>query len=114
MTSFGITRRYAQLLLADRRYVGTTEYDGGYKALDYNGAPVIADRDCVNNRIYFLHEPDLRIYVLSDPQWMNKDGSIYHRLENKDAYQATLYCRETMGTDVRDKHVLLAAISEVL
>ena len=114
MTSFGITRRYAALLLADRRYVGTTEYDGGYKALDYNGAPVIADRDSLNNRIYFLHEPDLRIYVLSDPQWMNKDGSIYHRIENKDAYQATLYCRETMGTDVRDKHVLLAAISEVL
>ncbi len=114
ITSFGITRRYAALLLADRRYVGTTEYDGGYKALDYNGAPVIADRDSVNNRIYFLHEPDLRIYVLSDPQWMSKDGSIYHRIENKDAYQATMYCRETMGTDVRDKHVLLAAISEVL
>ena len=113
-TSFGITRRYAALMIAFRRYVGTTEYDGGYKALDYNGVPVIADRDCLNCRIYFLHEPDLRVYVLSDPQWMNKDGSIYHRLADKDAYQATLYCRETMGTDVRDKHVLLAAISEVL
>jgi hypothetical protein len=111
-TTFGITRAYATLLLAQRRFIGTTEYDGGYKALDYNGVPMIADRDCANNRIYFLHEPDLRIYVLSDPQWMNKDGAIYHRIENKDAYQATLYCRETMGTDVRDKHVLLAAIEE--
>ncbi len=112
LTSFGVSRAYAMLLLADRQFVGTTEYDGGYKALDYNGVPVIADRDCLNNRIYFLHEPDLRIYVMSDPQWMNKDGAIYHRIDDKDAYQATLYCRETMGTDVRDKHVLLAAILE--
>lgn len=116
VTSFGVARKYASLLLAERRYMQTgtaSDLDGGYKALDYNGVPMIADRDCLNNRIYFLHEPDLRIYVLSDPQWMNKDGSIYHRLPDKDAYQATMYCRETMGTDVRDKHVLLAAINEV-
>ena len=115
VTSFGVARKYAALLLSERRYNtsgGAMDLDGGYTALDYNGVPVIADRDCLNNRIYFLHEPDLRMYVLSDPQWMNKDGSIYHRLENKDAYQATMYCRETMGTDVRDKHVLLAAIDE--
>lgn len=112
MGSFGMAREYARLLLLDRQFIGTTEYDGGYKALDYNGVPVIADRDCLNNRFYFLHEPDLRIYVMSDPQWMNKDGSIYHRIPNKDAYQATLYCRETMGSDVRDKHALLAAITE--
>ncbi|MCH7952741.1 MAG: phage major capsid protein, partial [Chloroflexi bacterium] len=110
--SFGMAREYARLLLLQRQFIGTTEYDGGYKALDYNGVPVIADRDCLHNRFYFLHEPDLRIYVMSDPQWMNKDGSIYHRIPNKDAYQATLYCRETMGSDVRDKHALLAAITE--
>lgn len=112
MGSFGMGRTYASLLLAVRQFVGTTEYDGGYKALDYNGVPVIADRDCLHNRFYYLHEPDLRVYVMSDPQWMNKDGSIYHRIPNKDAYQATLYCRETMGSDVRDKHTLLAAILE--
>lgn len=110
--SFGMARAYAALLLGQRRYVGTTNYDGGYGALEYNGVPLIADRDSYGNRLAFMHEPDLRVYVMTEPNWMSKDGSIYHRIPNRDAYQATLYCRETLGSDVRDKHVLQTEMLE--
>ncbi len=103
-------RKYAQLLLPDRRFNtggGTMDMDGGYGKLTYNGMPFMADRDCYGNRIEFVYEPDLYMYEMSPVQWMNKDGSIYHRVTDKDAYQATLYVRETMGSDVRDHHGLL-------
>lgn len=111
--SYGMFRTYADLLLTDRRFVDTKTFDGGYEALEYNGCPVAPDRDCYTNRFYFIYEPDLKIYVMSDPSWMDMDGSIYHRLPDNDAYQATMYCRETMGTDVRDRQTALLDINEL-
>ena len=111
--SYGMFRTYADLLLTDRRFVDTKTFDGGYEALEYNGCPVAPDRDCYTNRFYFIYEPDLKIYVMSDPSWMDMDGSIYHRLPDKDAYQATMYCRETMGTDVRDRQTALLDLNEL-
>jgi hypothetical protein len=110
--SFPLVRAYADLLIADRRFVGTRTFDGGYDALDYNGVPLLADRDMYNNRLYMPDETDMRMYVMSDPTWMNFDGSIYHRLTDKDAYQATMYCRETMGVDTRDRHTIVTDIAE--
>lgn len=110
--SFPLVRAYADLLIADRRFVGTKTFDGGYDGLDYNNVPLLADRDIYNNRLYLLDETDLRMYVMSDPTWMNYDGSIYHRLTDKDAYQATMYCRETLGTDTRDRHTIVTDILE--
>lgn len=111
--SFPLVRSYADLLIADRRFEGTRTFDGGYDAVPYNGVPFFADRDFYNNRIAMLDENDLRMYVMSDPQWMDFDGSIYQRLLDKDAYQATLYCREQLGCDTRDHHVLITDISEL-
>ncbi len=111
--SYGMFRTYADLMLTDRRYVDTKTFDGGYEALEYNGCPVAPDRDCYTNRFYFIYEPDLKIYVMSDPGWMDMDGSIYHRLPDHDSYQATMYCRETLGTDVRDRQTALLDINEL-
>jgi hypothetical protein len=113
--SFAMVREYANLFTnasGPRRYVNVMAYDGGYDALEYNGAPVIADRDCPNNRFFFVYEPDLVVDVLADPQWMDEDGSIYHRMDDKDAYQATMYCHETLSSEVRDHQTLLVEITE--
>lgn len=107
LCSFELVQQYAQLLIADRRFVGQTTYDGGYKALDYNGVPLVADRDCFDNRLTFLDETDLTINVMADPQWMNMDGSIYSRMQERDEYQATLYMREQLSSDMRRKHVCI-------
>lgn len=120
-TSFGVARAYANSIIGEvgsngytgaRRYVNVDSFDGGHEYLSHNNAPIIADRDCWKDKAYFLHEPDLRVYVLAEPKWMNMDGSIYHRLNDKDAYQATLLVRETLGSDVRDRQVLLDALLE--
>jgi hypothetical protein len=113
LASFPIWRKYGALCIIDRRWSGETKtFDGGYQGLEYNMVPMLADRDMYNNRIAMLDETDLRLYVMADPQWMDMDGSIYHRLTDKDAYQATMYCRETLGTDTRDHHTLITDIQE--
>lgn len=112
ITSFPMVSRYADLLLADRRFIGQTEFDGGFKALAYNDVPLIADRDCYNNRIYFLNEPDIMVNTMADPQWMMEDGSIYHRLEERDAYQASMYMREQTSIDMGKKHLIITDLVE--
>lgn len=119
--SFGMINTYIDLLLGGggtgsgaRRFVSdANEGTGGLGTVNFNGIPMIADRDCYASRFYFIDKSNLRVYVMADPQWMNFDGSVYHRLADKDAYQATLYCRETLGVDVRDKCVLLTDITEI-
>lgn len=111
--SFGIVNTYIDLLIADKRFNSPTNLEGGSTAVTFNGIPWIADRDAYSNRVYFLDKSNIRVYVLAEPQWMNYDGSSYHRLENKDAYQATLFCREQLGVDVRDKCTLLVDLNEI-
>lgn len=104
---FTQVRKYGQLMVGSIRFNstgGTLSLDGGTDDLHFNRCPLIADRDTYGNRLEFLDETDLRMYVLADPQWMDKDGSVYTRMADKDAYSATLYCRETMGCDWRRKH----------
>jgi hypothetical protein len=112
VSNFGQVRKYAELLLADRRFVGQTEFDGGYKALAYNDVPLIADRDCYNNRIYFLDETDFMCNTMADPQWMKEDGAIWHRLEERDAYQGTLYMREQFSNDMSKKQLVITDLNE--
>lgn len=116
VASFGTVNTYINLQVtgsSNRRYVSdATDLKGGSEMVTFNNLPFLADRDCYGSRIYFVDTSNIRIYVLADPQWMNYDGSVYHRLTDKDAYQATLFCREQMGVDVRDKCTLLADLTE--
>jgi hypothetical protein len=107
---FKQVRKYAQLLLPDRRYPtsgGTMNMDGGYGLLSYNSVPFMADRDMWGERLALLYEPDFRMHVMADPGWMDMDGRIYQRLADKHAYQATLYAFETMGVDRRHTQTLI-------
>ena len=113
---FGVLRAYADTVLTDRRFTGSAEpqsFDGGYDALSYNGAPLIPDRDCYSNRMYGISMDDLTFDVMAEPQWMQMDGSIYHRVENRDQYQATMFVRETLSSDVRDKHIAAFDIAHI-
>lgn len=110
--SFGMVRACAASLLNDRRFIGTKRFDGGYEAITYNDTPILADRDCYKNRLYMADESDFEMNVLADPQWMDKDGSIYSRLPEVDAYQAAMYMRENLSSQMRKKQTLLVDLIE--
>lgn len=115
-TTLGVRRSYFNLLVQQRRYCDTKDFEGGFKGLAFttdNGEiPVIADVDCQPNRMYFMNEKELKIYRESDWSFMDRDGSKWQRVIGFDAYDATLYKYCQLGTHRRNSHGLVSDITE--
>lgn len=111
LTTRAVRRRYLALVRADGRFVNTMTLDGGFDALEYNGKPLVVDRHCLPNRIYFLDESTLAIYRMSDLDWMDDDGAILSRVSGYDAYEAVLYFYATMGCSAPNRNAVLTDLS---
>jgi hypothetical protein len=115
-TTLGVRRSYFNLLVQQRRYCDTKDFEGGFKGLAFttdNGEiPLISDVDCQPNRMYFLNEKEMKIYRESDWSFMDRDGSKWQRVIGYDAYDATLYKYCQLGTHRRNSHGLLDDITE--
>lgn len=114
--NLGVRRSYFNLLVQQRRYTDTTEFDGGFKGLafttDNGDVPLVTDVDCQPNRIYFMNEKEIKIYREKDWGFMDRDGSKWQRVIGFDAYDATLYKYAQMGTHRRNSHGLMSDITE--
>ena len=111
ITTRALRREYLDLTRADRRYINTMTLDGGWKALDYNGVPLVVDNDAIDGEIYFLTTKDLAIYRMADYDWMTKDGSVLSRISGYDAYEAVLFRYAEMGCKRRNAQGVLADLS---
>lgn len=89
--NFPIRRSYYKLCIAERRHVNTMELDGGWKALDFNGIPFVADSQAKRNTLFFVNFDTMAIFRTSDFDWMDKDGSYLSRVANKDSYEAVMF-----------------------
>lgn len=89
--SWGVKRA---LTLYYRKYstmMSTVECAGGFKAVSFNGIPVIADRFCPKGTMYLLNTDDFKIHQLCDWKWLEgEDGKILKQVPGKPVYTATL------------------------
>lgn len=115
-TTLGVRRSYFNLLVQQRRYCDTKDFEGGFKGLAFttdNGEiPVITDVDCQPNRMYFVNEKEIKLYRESDWSFMDRDGSKWQRVIGYDAYDATLYKYCQVGTHRRNSHGVILDITE--
>lgn len=115
-TTLGVRRSYFNLLVQQRRYCDTKDFEGGFKGLAFttdNGEiPLISDVDCQPNRMYFINEKELKIYREGDWSFMDRDGSKWQRVIGYDAYEATLYKYCQLGTHRRNSHGVVEDITE--
>lgn len=115
-TTPGVRRSYFNLLVQQRQYNDTVEFEGGFKGLKFttdNGEiPVISDFDCQPNRMYFLNEKTLKFYREGDWSFMDRDGSKWQRVIGFDAYDATLYKYTNLGCHRRNSQGLVSDITE--
>lgn len=115
-TTLGVRRSYFNLLVQQRRYTDTKEFEGGFKGLafttDNGDVPVVSDVDCQPNRMYFMNEKELKIYRESDWSFMDRDGSKWQRVIGFDAYDATLYKYCQLGTHRRNSHGIILDVTE--
>lgn len=112
LTSMGVRRAYQALLTTQRQYMNTLDLKGGRKALDFNGMPLVADKDAPTGKLFMLDTDYLSIYQLSDFEWMDQDGAVLSRVSGKDAYEAILFRYLELGCSARNAQTILADITE--
>lgn len=82
---------YQKLLTPDKRYTNTTEGDGSFGDkgefyLNFNGIPVVPDKDCPT-RFFFLPKEVLKMYVLSEMEFADETGSMYIAQTDVDQFE---------------------------
>lgn len=91
VTSYAARRAYLTYLQTTRTNFDYMNLDGGFKALSYNGIPMVADRFFTDGTIYFLNTADFRLAQLCDWQWIEgENGRILMQLEKTPTYTGTL------------------------
>ena len=92
--SLGVRRAYIDLLSANKQTVNTLELKGGWKALSYNGIPIVGDKYIKQGEMHLFDLNDWAMYQMADYNWMDRDGAMLSRVANRPAWEATLvkYC----------------------
>ncbi len=89
--SSGVKRAFQNHLSTYKRNIDVMELNGGYKALSYNGIPIISDRFCPAGTMYLLNTDDFNLHQLCDWKWLEgEDGKVIKQVADKPVYKATL------------------------
>jgi len=116
LTTLGVRAAYFALVSQLRQFVNTTEFTGGFKGLafttDKGDIPLLSDVDAPPGTIWGLSEKNITIYRDADWSFMNRDGSMWDRLVDKDGYEARLFQYSEMATDRRNTHFRMDRIIE--
>ncbi len=89
--SWGVRRALAEYFKTFKTIMPSMELAGGFKALSFNGIPVVADRFCPAGTMYLLNTDDFKIHQLCDWKWLEgEDGKVLKQMPGKPVYTATL------------------------
>ena len=87
----GVKRAYQQYLACYRRNIDVTVLEGGYKAISFNGIPVVSDRFVPDDTLYMLDTSKFTLHQLCDWEWIEGEGGkILRQKAGYPAYTATL------------------------
>ena len=88
---YDVRRAYLDYLALTRTNIDYMNLDGGFKALSYNGIPLIADRFIDNGTMYLLNSKDFKMHQLCDWRWLEGDnGKVIKQKAGSATYSATL------------------------
>ena len=86
-----VRRAYQESISAYRRNVDVMDLQGGFKAISYNGIPVVTDRFVKDDEMYMLNTKEFELCQLGDWQWLEgNDGRIIKQKEGYPIFTATL------------------------
>lgn len=89
--SAGVKRNYQQYLSSYRSNVDIMNLEGGFKAISYNGIPVVSDKFAPENTMFMLNTSEFNLHQLCDWNWLEgEDGRVIKQTLGKPTYQATL------------------------
>lgn len=112
-TSLGVRRAYFNLLVQQRRFTGTMDFNGGFKGLPFSygskDIPIVEDPDCPAGRMYAVPEKLMRVYHTKDWHFEDKTGSMFVQVSNTDAYDVLMKRYFELG--VRQRNAVGAIIN---
>jgi len=114
VTTRGIRRRYADTLLALKRFndAQSTKLHGGFTTLMFDENPIFVDDQCPVGNVYGLALNKLFWSQMSDWDWMEEDGKVLKWESRRDRYIAVLYKYCQLGTTQRNAHFRLTGITD--
>ena len=116
LTTMGVRRSYANLLMQLRQFTNKTDFTGGFSGLafttDRGEIPMISDKDAPKGTLYGLSEKNIKLYRDADWSFMDRDGNMWYRLQDKDGYGARLFQYSEMATDRRNAHFVIRDLIE--
>lgn len=111
--SGGVKRAYQDYLITNRSNIDVMNLQGGYKAISYNGIPVVSDRFCPAGTMYVLNTSDFHLHQLCDWRWLEgDDGRIIKQVANKPVYTATLVKYADLICDRPIGQAMISGITE--
>lgn len=89
--SGGVKRNYQNYLNSYRSNIDILDLAGGFRALSYNGIPVVSDRFAPKNTMYMLNTDEFKLHQLCDWKWLEgEDGRVIKQNAGTPTYSATL------------------------
>ena len=111
--SGGVKRAYQDYLITNRTNIDVMNLQGGYKAISYNGIPVVSDRFAPAGTMYILNSEDFKLHQLCDWRWLEgDDGRIIKQVANKPVYTATLVKYADLFCDRPIGQAMISGITE--
>ncbi|MDD2445769.1 MAG: phage major capsid protein, partial [Clostridia bacterium] len=107
-----VRKAYQQYLSYYKRNVDIMELAGGYKAITFNGIPLVADRFVESGTLYMLNTKDFVLHQLCDWNWLeSEDGKVIRQVPGYPTYNATLVKYADL---ICDRPIAQAKISNIL
>jgi hypothetical protein len=115
-SSLGVRLAYFNLLTSLRRYNEPKEFHGGLVGLSFmygeKDLPFVADPDTPAKNLFFISEPDLKIWQAKDWRWEDRDNSVLKWVTDYDAFEGFMKKYWQMGTHQRNAHAKMTNITE--
>lgn len=86
----GVRRAYYEYLETTKRNVNAMDLKGGFKAISYNGIPLVSDKHAPVGTMDFLNTKEFEMNELSDWHWMDRDGSVLKKVSGQPIWEANL------------------------
>jgi len=113
--SSAVRRAYQEYLGAYRRNIDIAVLDGGYKAISYNGIPLVADRFVADDTMYLLNTDDFTLHQLCDWKWLEgEDGRVIRQNMGFPTYSATLVKYADLICDKPNGQAKISGISSTV